>query len=111
MAKRSLQELQFDQFLAQAELLAQLAELPAWGAWTTLVRDMRTAALESLAEAPADEVRYWQGVVGALAEVLERPGRIIDTAEEYKATEPVKAGVPGELRAIVGAGYDPDGDV
>lgn len=112
-ATRDLQALEMDAFLAQAETLAQLADLPAWSVWNTLLRDMRQAALEELAHCTlAEDFRYWQGVAHALAEILERPGRIIAAAGEFqRAEEDDKRAFRPELRAIVGAGLDADGDV
>lgn len=110
---RDLHDLEVDAFLAQAETLAQLAELPAWSAWTALLRDMRQAALEELARCtdPGD-FRYWQGVASALAEVLDRPTRIVTAAGEFQRAEEADQHIfRPELRAIVGAGLDADGDV
>lgn len=110
---RDLHDLEMDAFLAQAETLAQLAELPAWSAWTALLRDMRQAALEELAhcEQPGD-FRYWQGVAHALAEILERPTNIVARAAEFQRAEEADRRVfRPELRAIAGAGLDADGDV
>lgn len=112
-AARDLQALEIDAFLAQAETLAQLSQVPAWSAWTALLRDMRQAALEELAHCTlAEDFRYWQGVAHALAEIMERPGRIIATAGEHQRTEEAdRRQFRPELRAIVGAGLDADGDV
>lgn len=113
MTARNLQDLEVDAFLAQAETLAQLTALPAWSAWTALLRDMRQAMLEELAQcSDPGEFRYWQGAAHAIAEILERPGRIIATAGEHqRAEEADRRGFRPELRAIVGAGLDADGDV
>lgn len=112
MAERSLHDLEVDAFLAEAETLAQLTALPAWEAYATLLRDMRTSALEDLSHADASDFRYWQGVVATLAEILERPARVIATAATFTADEEQDKGAyRPELRAIVGMGIDSDGDV
>lgn len=110
---RDLRELEIDAFLAQAEMLAQLQQLPAWESWTKLLRDMRQAALEELARcSDAGDFRYWQGVAGGLGEILDRPTRIIVEAADFQRNEEAdKHALRPELRAIVGVGVDPEGEV
>lgn len=107
-----LRTLEIDAFLAQGELLARLQADASWEAWTALLSDMRAAALEQLAiEKDAGEVRYWQGVAGALGEVLERPVRIVAAAADYqRAEEEESRTLRPELRAAIGLGVDRDGD-
>jgi hypothetical protein len=110
---RDLRDVEVDSFLAQAELLAQLRAHPAWDGWLVLLRNMRQAALEELARCtePGD-FRYWQGVAGAFGEMLDRPDRIIAHASEViEAEESDRKVIRPELRSIVGAGFDEDGDV
>lgn len=112
MANR-LDELEINRFLAQGELLARLLTDPAWEGWTALLRAMRLAAMEQLAiEKDPNEIRYWQGVAGALGEVLERPRRIVEAAAEYQRTEEdEKKVIRPELRAALGLGVDHEGDI
>lgn len=107
---KDLQQLEIDAFLSQAEMLARLQALPAWESWVSLLHDMRKAMLEELARCvEPNDFRYWQGAVHALGEIIERPGRIVASADErLKAEEDEKAYRP-ELRQLVGAGVDPDG--
>lgn len=104
--------MEIDAFLAQAELLSQLQASLAWVGWTALLQEMRVSALEQLAvEKDAGEVRYWQGVAGALGEILERPRRIAVAAADYQRTEEEEKHVlRPELRSAIGLGVDRDGD-
>lgn len=113
MPKPDLRDLEINAFLAQAERLATLFAHPAWEAWTSLLTDMRLAALEAMAACDEPgEFRYHQGVAAALAAILERPRRIVSEADAYQRAEQVdKNVVRPELRAIVGLGVDTDGDV
>lgn len=110
---RDLRDLEIDAFLAQAESLGQLMAHPAWEAWTSLLRDLRASAMEQLAvEKDAGEIRYWQGAVGTLAEILDRPGRIAAAADDFrKAEEADTHTLRPELRSVIGLGVDQDGDV
>lgn len=110
---RSLEDMAVDAFLAQGELLGRLLDNPAWPAWTELLRAMRAAALEQLAiEKDTGEIRYFQGVVGALGEVLDRPARIVAAAAAHqRAEEAERVGIRPELRAALGMGVDLEGDV
>jgi hypothetical protein len=108
---RDLRDLETDAFLAQAELLAQLQALPAWAAWVTLLRDMRQAALEQLAQSTPDDFRYWQGAVASLGEIIDRPARMTATAADFqRAEEEEKRVIRPELRAAMGLGVDTEGD-
>jgi hypothetical protein len=113
MAAPKLEELEINAFLAQGELLARLQEDPSWVGWTTLLTAMRQAALEELARcADAGEFRYWQGIAGALGEVLDRPKRIIESAAAYqRSEEEERKGIRPELRAAIGMGLDLEGDI
>lgn len=107
-----LKDLETNAFLAQAETLAQLTDHPGWSVYAGLLHDMRAAALEELAHADADAFRHWQGVAATLAEILDRPRRIIEAAAAFTRSEEADKNVfRPELRAIVGAGLDEDGDV
>lgn len=110
---RDLREMEIDDFLAQAEKLGQLMVHPAWDGWVTLLRGLRQAALEELARCvDSGDFRYWQGVAGALGELLERPERIVTTAADYQRDEEGKKGViRPDLRAAIGLGVDRDGDI
>jgi hypothetical protein len=100
-----------DAFLAQAEMLAQLAEHPGWPAFLDLLRAMRAGTLEELATADADNFRYWQGAANAIGEVIDRPARIVAQADEFLSAEQADTGqVRPELRAVLGNGFDLDGD-
>ena len=110
---RDLREVEIDAFLAQAEKLGQLMAHPSWDGWCELLRSMRQAALEELARGtdPGD-FRYWQGVAGALGELLERPERIVTAAADYQRNEEDEKGViRPDLRAAIGLGVDRDGDL
>lgn len=109
---RDLRDLEIDRFLAQAEMLAQLQAHPAWEAWAGLLRDMRQGALEELArEADPSAVRFTQGVVAALDEIVDRAQRVVIEAERLRAAEEEdKRVLRPELRATIGLGADHDGD-
>lgn len=97
-----LQDLEVDRFLAQGESLAILAQSPQWSAFCDLLVSMRAAALEELATiTDTGELRYWQGVAAAIAEILDRPGRIIDSAASFRDDEEAdKGAIRGEIRAL-----------
>jgi hypothetical protein len=105
---RALEDLQLDAFLARAESLAVLAQVPQWTEYEGLLRDMRQGALEELARCndPGD-FKFWQGAAHAFGEILERPGRVIEgAATAHRAEEAEKNLTRPELRAILGAGVD-----
>jgi hypothetical protein len=77
---RSLEQLERDSFLAEAESLAQLTQHPAWPRFDALLTEMRLAAMEHMAQAGIPEIPYWQGVVATLREIKERPGQIVGAA-------------------------------
>jgi len=110
---RDLRELEIDNFLAQAEPLAQLLQHPAWEAFERLLRDMRQGALEELARcSEAGDFRYWQGAAGALGELLDRPRRVVTEAADYQRSEEADKGViRTELRAAIGMGIDHEGEI
>lgn len=105
-----LRALEINAWLARAELLAQLQSLPAWSAWTALLIEMRAGALERCADPDEKQLGYWQGVAGAIGEILERPVRITTDAADYqRAEEDEKKVIRPELRAAIGLGVDTDG--
>lgn len=109
---RDLREMEIDDFLAQAEKLGQLMAHPAWDGWVTLLRDMRQASLEELARSTPDDFSYWQGVVAALGQILERPGRVVTEAADYQRDEEAeKEVIRPDLRAALGLGVDREGDI
>lgn len=98
---RAAADLERDRFLAHAEQLAQLVAHPSWQAYTDLLAGMRLAALEEMAKAGPDEFRFWQGWVGALAEMISRPQQIVDTAQVVQEDE--AAADPAQIRAALRA--------
>lgn len=104
-----LDKLEEDAFLARAETLAILVAHPAYQTYADLLREMRAASLEQMAVANRDDVPYWQGVVGTLANIIDRPGRVIQTAATLqRAEEDDKGVVRQDIRAILGMGIDHD---
>lgn len=104
-----LSKIEVDKFLAQAETLATLMAHPAYAAWISLLGDMRQSYLEELARcSDPGEFRYWQGAASALAEILDRPGRIVASAGSFVETEESGKGVGvirPDLRAVLGMGH------
>jgi hypothetical protein len=84
---RTYAELEIDAFLAEAEQLGQLVTHPCWPTYIALLAKMRLAAFEELGRCSMDDVGHWQGVVNTLAEIMERPARVIALAEETKEDE------------------------
>lgn len=107
-----LRDLEIDAFLAQGEQLAQLAAHPAWPGYAALLRDMRQGALERCADPDEKQLGFWQGVAAAIAEILDRPAKIIDAAADYQRTEEVEKRVlRPDLRAAIGLGVDREGEI
>jgi len=81
---RSLDDLQRDQFLAEAEHLAQLISHPAWERYEALLAKMRLDVLELTATArnPRNVARYH-----VLQELLERPHQITAAAQQIRDDE------------------------
>jgi len=78
---RSLEQLEQDRFLAEAEALAQLTSHPAWPRYEALIAAMRLGAMELMAEAKNQRaIVRCQGAIAILGELLERPHRIVDAA-------------------------------
>lgn len=77
---RSLEELDRDTFLAEAESLAQITQHPAWQCFEELLTQMRLSAMEHMAQSAPAEFPYWQGVVATLREIKERPHQIVSAA-------------------------------
>lgn len=78
---RSLEDLQRDAFLAEAESLAQIVAHPSWKRFEELLTQMRLSALEHMAQSRPEEFPYWQGVVATLREIKERPHQIVAGAQ------------------------------
>ena len=85
---RSLEDLQRDEFLAEAEHLAQLISHPAWERYETLLAKMRLDVLELTATArnPRNVARY-QGAAAILQELMERPHQITAAAQQIRDDE------------------------
>jgi hypothetical protein len=114
MPARSLKDLERDAFLAQADQLVQLIEHPCWPAYQQLLAAMRLSAMEEMARTDATDFRYWQGVVGTLAEILDRPQQIVDTATAVKEAEaadsdPVR--IREAVRTLMQSGATLEGDL
>jgi hypothetical protein len=79
---RTLEELDRDSFLAEAESLAQIIQHPAWARFEELLTQMRLSVLEQLATAtePLEVARY-QGAAVILREIKERPHQIVAAAQ------------------------------
>lgn len=100
-ATRTLEQLERDRFLSQAENLARLIETPGWGEFLTLLTNMRLSAMEEMARSTVDQFAYWQGVVGAIAEIIERPQAIVSTAAAVQKEEEEQD--PAEARLAIRA--------
>jgi len=85
---RSLEDLQRDQFLAEAERLAQLISHPSWECYEALLAKMRLDVLELTATArnPRNVARY-QGAAAILQELMERPHQITAAAQQVRDDE------------------------
>lgn len=107
---RSLSDLERDRFLSQAENLARLIENPGWADYEALLGAMRLSAMEEMARCSVSEFAYWQGVVGTLAEILDRPHRIVETAavvqKEEEEADPAQA--RAALRALMNVHLEGD---
>ena len=94
---RSFEDVQRDEFLAEAEQLAQLVSHPAWPRYEALLAKMRLDVLELTATArnPRAVARY-QGACAVLQELMVRPHQIVDAAqriaEEEAARKPAARG-------------------
>ena len=84
---RSLEELQRDEFLAEAEQLAQIITHPSWRRFEELLTQMRLSAMEHMAQAQPSEFPYWQGVVATLREIKDRPAQIVAAAQSVVEDE------------------------
>lgn len=98
---RALADLERDRFFSQAEHLAQLIQHPSWPAYQDLLASMRLSALEEMARCTSEDFRYWQGVVGVLAEIMSRPQQIAETAAVV-AREEMEAD-PSRIREAIRA--------
>lgn len=79
---RSLEEIERDSFLAEAESLAQLMTHPAWPRYEALLGQMRTGVLELLASARSPRrVAQCQGAATVLSELFDRPHQIVAAAQ------------------------------
>jgi hypothetical protein len=110
---RDLADIQLDALLARGEALAQLMAHPAWPAWESLIAEMRRAVLEDMArESSMDAVRFAQGVVATLDEVIRRTHIVVEhAAAALEAEESDKKVIRPEIRAAIGLGADHDGEV
>lgn len=96
---RSLEDLERDAFLANAELLAQLMTHPAWPRYEELLTRMRLGALELMASARNQRaVVRCQGAVTVLQELIERPHQIVAAARTVLDDESQRA--QGERGAL-----------
>ena len=95
---RTLEELERDSFLAEAESLAQITQHPAWTRFEELLTQMRLAAMEHMAQATPAEFPYWQGVVATLREIKERPHQIVAAARSVMDEEAQRRS--GERQAL-----------
>jgi hypothetical protein len=77
---KELEDLEREAFVQEADALSRLAQTLEWPVYERLLSDMRLSALEALAAAPQEDVRFWQGAVQMLAIILERPKQITETA-------------------------------
>ena len=84
---RTIEDLERDAFVAEADLIARLFNTPGWAEYEALLVKMRVAAMEEMATAEPEEVRMWQGSVATLKEVLERPRQIIEGAKSVLEDE------------------------
>jgi hypothetical protein len=87
MAERSVADLEKDAFLAEADMLATLTSSLGYMQYEVLITNMRAAAMEEMAKTTPDRFPYWQGVVAAYADVLERPRQIVQGAAEIHKEE------------------------
>lgn len=109
-ATRTLEQLERDRFLGQAENLARLIESPGWEEFMVLLSNMRLSAMEEMARSSVDQFAYWQGVVGAIAEIMDRPQAIVTTAAAVQREEEDAnpAGARLALRALMNAHLEGD---
>lgn len=106
--REKIEQLAIDRFLAQAELLGRLLADPSWSAYTELLTSMRQAYLEEMARCTEPhDFRLWQGAALAIAEMLDRPGRIVARAASHqRAEEDDGRVIRTELRAALGYGVE-----
>lgn len=89
---RSIEDLERDAFLGEAESLALLTQHPAWPVYENLLRKMRLSSLELLAKATADQVPTWQGVCATLLEIIDRPHQIVAAGRAIAEEEAQRRG-------------------
>ena len=78
MADRPIEEVLRDQFLAEAEALAQLTAHPSWPRYEALLVQMRTGVLELLATARTGRrIAQCQGAAAILSELIDRPHQMV----------------------------------
>jgi hypothetical protein len=83
-----LRDLERDAFMAHAETIARLIHTPEWEAWESLLKNMKEATVDQLTKAASSEdLRFFQGAVAAMTEVLTRPHEIVDAARELHDAE------------------------
>lgn len=94
-----------DAILDIAADLVNLTLQQGWYAWEGMLRDSREDALEHLAEAGPDMIRYWQGYVAALLHVLEGPKFLADRAREIQDAKAEETGaIDDRVRVGFGGG-------
>ena len=85
---RSVEDLERDSFLAEAEALAGLMAHPAWPRYEALLTQMRLGALELMAGAKSQRmVVRCQGAATVLQELIDRPHQIVAAAQSVLADE------------------------
>lgn len=85
---RSLEDLQRDAFLAEAEALALLTSHPMWPRYEALLTQMRLGVLELTATARTSRsMARYQGAAAILQELIERPHQIVAAARQIAEDE------------------------
>jgi hypothetical protein len=85
---RSLEDLERDSFLAEAEALAHLMQHPSWPRYEALLGQMRQGALELIATTlSARKIARYQGAAAILQELIERPHQIVAAGQQIRESE------------------------
>jgi len=89
---RSLEDLERDKWLGEAESLAQIVTHPSWVRYEELLVQMRLSVLEHLSTAtdPLDVARF-QGAAAVLREIKDRPHQIVASARQVMEDEATQA--------------------
>ena len=97
MSARTLEQLERDAFVAEAESIAQLLQHPAWPRYEDLLNKMRLGALELMAASRNQRaITRAQGAVAILQELIDRPHRIVEAGRGILDEEAQQ----GERRAL-----------